>query len=142
MVAKKKSGKDSTTVITKNKSSQGGGSSFAEVVKWCVVVALIGGGVYANAYFEAVAWALRAACGIVIVCAALAVALFTVQGQRAWVFAKSAKAELRKVVWPTRNEVVQSTVMVVVVVVATAVVLWGIDTLFLNGVGWLVGQRG
>ena len=142
MASKKKNGKDGSGSGVKSVSSQGGVSSSMDFLKWIVVFVLIAGGVFANSYYASTAWALRAACGVLILCAAFGVALLTSPGQRAWAFAQSARIELRKVVWPTRQEVQQSTLMVVVVVVITALVLWGLDTVFLKGIGWLVGQRG
>ena len=39
-------------------------------------------------------------------------------------------AELRKVAWPSREEATRLTVIVLVVTVAIAIVLWGVDTAF------------
>ena len=72
----------------------------------------------------------------------LSLASFTQKGRHAWSFAKDARVELRKVIWPTRQETVQSTMMIVVVVVVTALFLWGIDSVLLWAVGFVTGQRG
>lgn len=111
-------------------------------LKWGIVFLLIVGGIVANTYYSHVAWALRTAAGLVILAAALLVALQTTAGQQVWIFAKGARIELRKVVWPTRQETVQTTLIVVAMVVVAALILWGVDTLFFWLVGWLTGQRG
>lgn len=110
--------------------------------KWVFVFLLIIGGIVANTYYSDVAWALRAAAGIVLVIIALLTALQTTAGQTFWSFAKGARIELRKVVWPTRQETIQTTLVVVAMVVVAALILWGLDTLFFWLVGWLTGQRG
>ena len=111
-------------------------------LKWTVVALLVIGGIVANTYFSQVAWAIRAAIGIVVIVLALLTAFQTTVGQSVWSFMKGARIELRKVVWPTRQETIQTTLVVVAMVVITALVLWGLDTLFFWLVGWLTGQRG
>ena len=49
---------------------------------------------------------------------------------------KEAKIELQKVVWPTRQEAVQTTSIVMVMVTITGFVLWGID----SGMLWAIGK--
>ena len=142
MGAKKNKSSSSPTVITRTGSSGKSFSLFLNFVKWVLIVAVISAGVVANTFFADVPWALRAAAGIVVVIAALTLFYFTSQGVVVAGFVKQARSELRKVVWPTQQEVVQTTLMVAAMVLLTALVLWGIDALFLWGVGWLVGQRG
>lgn len=43
---------------------------------------------------------------------------------------KDFKAELKKVVWPTPKELVNSTTAVIVIVLITAVIVFGLDVLF------------
>ncbi len=42
---------------------------------------------------------------------------------------REMKSELKKVVWPTRQQLVNNTLVSVVVMVASAIVLWGFDML-------------
>jgi preprotein translocase subunit SecE len=46
-----------------------------------------------------------------------------------WRWLKEARTEIRKVVWPTRQETTQTTLIVVAVVLVMALVLWGLDSL-------------
>ena len=46
------------------------------------------------------------------------------------------RSEIRKVVWPTRQETTQTTLIVVAVVLVMALLLWGLDSLL----GWLVSM--
>ena len=54
----------------------------------------------------------------------------------------ASRNEVRKVVWPTRQETVQTTLMVVVAVIILGIFLWLIDMLLLNAVQILTGQGG
>jgi len=70
----------------------------------------------------------------------LAIAYSTELGRTVWSYLIGARTELRKVVWPSRQESVQSTLMIAVVVLITALLLWGLDSLLLWGVKHLTGQ--
>ena len=56
------------------------------------------------------------------------------QGKRFIAFAKESRVEIRKVVWPTRQETQQTTLVVVAIVLIAALILWALDSLL----GWLV----
>lgn len=61
---------------------------------------------------------------------------FTSVGQRVFVFCTEAKIELLKVVWPTRQETVQTTSIVMVMVAATGFILWLVD----SGMMWIIAK--
>lgn len=71
---------------------------------------------------------------------ALALAYRTELGRSVWGYIVGARTELRKVVWPSRQESVQATLMIAVVVLITALLLWGLDSLLLWGVKLLTGR--
>ena len=50
--------------------------------------------------------------------------------------------ELRKVVWPSRQETVQTSLMVFLLVIILGLILWGLDAFLLWAVRWLTGQGG
>ncbi len=52
------------------------------------------------------------------------------QGIRLSIFLKETKIELRKVVWPTRDETIKTTGMIVVAVIIVAIFLWIVDAFF------------
>jgi len=114
------------------------GSSW-DIPKWIVVIALIVAGIVANYTFREFAWSLRLAGWILLVCVAAGVALTTAKGRVVLKFGKEARIELRKVVWPNRQETTQSTVFVMSMVVATALLLWGVDSILMWGVSHLTG---
>jgi len=111
-------------------------------VKWTAAGLLIAAMVVANYYYSAQAEALRLLWNIVVALIVLGIASFTEKGKRAWIFAREARVELRKVVWPTRQETIQSTIMIIIVVVITALFLWGVDSILLWAISFVTGQRG
>lgn len=54
---------------------------------------------------------------------------------------KDAKSEFKKVVWPSRKQVFNNTVVVLVAIIVSGVAIWGLDTLF-NAVWVTVLQKG
>ena len=66
----------------------------------------------------------------------------TETGQRAKRFLSEMRKELRLVVWPTRKETLQTTMMIVAVVVAMGFFLWLVDMFFLWAVELLTGRGG
>ncbi len=73
---------------------------------------------------------------------AIAIALQTVKGRNIWGFFHGAQIEVRKVVWPTRQETVQTTLIVVLVVILISIILWLLDMFLGWTIGTLMGQRG
>jgi preprotein translocase subunit SecE len=65
---------------------------------------------------------------------AVAIGFRTDQGRQLWEFLRDAQVEVHKVVWPTREETVKATLLVVLMVVVVAIFLWLLDLLL----GWLV----
>ena len=57
----------------------------------------------------------------------VAIALQTDKGRQIWGYFQDAQIEVRKVVWPTRQETVQTTLIVIVMVVLVAIILWLLD---------------
>ena len=113
-----------------------------DTFKWILIVLLVASGIYANLYFQQVDMAYRAAVGIFLAAGVVGIAYLTNPGQSAWIFIKSSRVELRKVVWPTRQETVHTALVVVAMVIVTALILWGVDAFFMWLVGLITGQRG
>lgn len=105
-------------------------------LKWLVVVLLIVAGVGGNMYFVGQSLLYRVLALLVLAAAATFIALQTSKGREFWKLVKEAKVEIRKVVWPTRQEATQTTLIVFAFVLVTALILWGLDTL----VGWSASQ--
>lgn len=105
-------------------------------LKWLVVALLVVIGVGGNMYFADQSLLYRFAALLVLAALAVFVALQTAKGLEFWRLAKEARTEIRKVVWPTRQETTQTTLIVVGFVLLMALILWGLDTL----VGWAASR--
>ena len=103
-------------------------------VKWVVVFALVAVAIVGNSYFADQSLLYRVLGIVAISAVAGLVALQTAKGAAFWALVKGSRTEIRKVVWPTRQETVQTTMIVVLFVIAVALILWGLDSLL----GWLV----
>lgn len=64
---------------------------------------------------------------------------YTTLGRRLWSFSQSARAELHKVVWPTRQETVRTTLLVMVMVLLAGLFLWAVDSFLLWLIAFLTG---
>jgi preprotein translocase subunit SecE len=129
------------TVKANNSKTAGQKTSLMNIVLWCLIVACFIGGLVANyAYLPALSVYLRVAGWIILLIVMLGLTLLTSQGKRVHKFSKEARAEMRKVHWPTRQETIQTTLLVVAMVVLVGLVLWGIDAFFMWAVNLLTGQ--
>ena len=111
-------------------------------VWWLVVLALFIAGIWANYHYQMIDASLRVMGWLVLVLAAIGVASLTTQGKKGWHFAKEARGELRKVVWPTRQETVQTTLIVIGLVILLSLIIWGLDSILLWAIAFLTGHRG
>jgi preprotein translocase subunit SecE len=91
---------------------------------------LLAGGIFGFYYFESQALPVIRVVGLFAAMAlALAIAAFTVRGRAMLQFFRNADIERRKVVWPTRPETVQTTIMVLIVTLIVAAILFLFDSL-------------
>jgi preprotein translocase subunit SecE len=111
-------------------------------LKWFLVATIIIAGLAANYYYNQLQWPLRLLAWLFLLALSAGVISQTTQGKQLVDFARDSRMELRKVVWPTRQETIQITLLIAGVVVLLALILWGIDGILLRVVGWLTGQRG
>lgn len=75
------------------------------------------------------------------VAACVAVAWFTAPGKRLGAFAGESIIEAKKVVWPTRKETTQTTMIVFIFVVVMALLLWGVDLAVGKVVAMILGWQ-
>lgn len=118
------------------------GSALDTVLLWAAV-AILAASIFGFYYFEPQFNALVRVAGMLVGGAlAVVVALQSVPGKAAWVVVRESRTELRKVVWPTRPETVQTTAIILIVVLVLGMLLWGIDSLLLLGLEALTGRGG
>ena len=110
-----------------------------DTMKWAAVIVLIVVAVIGNQYLSTYSALIRAGGVLVVLAAAGFVAFQTLKGRTAIEFAKEAQIEVRKVVWPTRQETVQTTLIVAVFVVIVSLFLWAVDSLLVWALNFIVG---
>jgi preprotein translocase subunit SecE len=105
--------------------------NFLLVVGLAIVAAGIAGFFY---YADEVMTIIRAVGLVVAVVVASLVVLQTQRGRDMFGFVREADEQRRKVVWPTRQETFQTTLIVIVLTIITAILLFLMDSVF----GWLI----
>jgi preprotein translocase subunit SecE len=122
-------------------SAEATGASL-DLAKLAVAALLLIGGIVAFYLFaEWPSW-LRTIGLLAIAGGAVAVAYRTSQGRQLWQFISDARMEVRKVVWPTRQETVQTTLVVMAMVVVLGIVLWLFDIVLMGILRFLTGHGG
>jgi preprotein translocase subunit SecE len=117
-------------------------ATFVDTVKLALAVLILLAGLVSYYYFASSAVLLRAFGVIVAVAAGLGVVFTSFQGQLLWKFIQGARVELRKVVWPTREETIQTTLVVLVFALIGGVFFWLLDLVLLFVTSRITGQGG
>ncbi len=116
----------------------GSSASGGDIVKYVLALALVAAGVFAFYWFSDWAAVLRG----LIVCGGLVagavVFLTTRKGAQTREFLSESRFELRKVVWPTRQEAMRTTWVVIVAVIILSLILAGFDWFIQLGVKFLL----
>ena len=107
------------------------GASALDTVKLVAAVAILVGGIAGFYLLASYPLAVRWAIVLASLGAGLMVALQSMQGRSFWQFVQGSRVELRKVVWPTRQETLQTTLVVFVAILAMGIFFWVLD--------WILG---
>ena len=124
-------------------------ASVGDIVKQVFSVVFVVAGVAAfyyfstdHSYFKEIRLLYRVLGLVVIVLMALGMMLTTDLGRTVWSFVLESKQEVRKVVWPTREETMRTTLLVFAMVFIVSLILWLLDMFLFWGVRLLTGQGG
>jgi len=117
-------------------------SGALDVLKLLIAAALLVGGVFG--YYWYLEWMLWARVLLVLggLAACVGVAATSTQGQRIWAFIQGSRIEIRKVVWPTRQETTQTAIAVFIFTLVMALFFWALDSGLLWLTRKLVGSAG
>ena len=122
-------------------------TSVADIVKQVFSVVFVVAGIAAfyyfsadHSYFKEVRLLYRVLGLVVVVLAVLGMMLTTGLGRTVWSFVLESKQEVRKVVWPTRDETMRTTLLVFAMVFIVGLILWLLDMFLFWGVRLLTGQ--
>jgi preprotein translocase subunit SecE len=112
-------------------------SGALDILKLLIAAAAIIGGLYSFYFFEfEMALPLRVLMVLGGTGLGIAIAMTSTQGQRLWAFIQGARVEIRKVVWPTKQETTQTSIAVFVFTLVMMVFFWLLD----SGLLWLTRQ--
>ena len=115
--------------------------SAGDIVKYVLALVLVAAGLFAFYWFEGqwpnVARVLSVGGGLV---AGLVVFLTSRKGAQVREFLSEARFELRKVVWPKRQEATRTTWVVIAVVIAISLLLAFFDVIVQAAVKWLLAR--
>lgn len=114
----------------------------ADKIKLLIALSVIIAAITGFYYYADQSLLMRVLGMLVALGVAVAVAMQTSVGQMAWAYVGDSKTEVRKVVWPTRKETVQTTLIVMVMVFVVATMLWMFDMMLAAAVKFLTGQGG
>ena len=124
-------------------------TSVADIVKQVFSVAFVVAGVAAfyyfstdHTYFKEVRLLYRVLGLVVVMLMVLGMMLTTDLGRTIWSFVLESRQEVRKVVWPTREETMRTTLLVFAMVFIVGLILWLLDMFLFWGVRILTGQGG
>ena len=117
------------------------GTSGIDTAKLILAILVLVGGIAAFYYFRD-EWTLlyRVLAMLATTIASIALILTTGIGQSFLGFLRDARVEVRKMVWPTRQETVQTTLIVVALVFLVGLLLWTLDAMLFWGISHLTGQ--
>ena len=119
-------------MVTKTEQS----TSAIDTFKLMTAVLVLIAGVAGFYYFEDESQLLRVLGMLAVAVVAFAIAATSEPGRRGLGFFRDSRVEVRKVVWPTRQEALQTTIAVLFMVILVAIMLWLFD-MFL---GWGIGK--
>ena len=112
-------------------------SGALDIIKLLIAAAVIIGGLYSYYYYEfEISLPLRVLMVLGGTGAGIAIAMTSSQGRQLWAFIQGSRVEIRKVVWPTKQETTQTAIAVFVFTLIMAVFFWLLD----SGLLWMTRQ--
>ena len=104
--------------------------------RWSVGLVLIAIAIYGNSYYSLEPLLYRVLGVLVLLGLSTVVLLTTIEGKEALRLILESRTEIRRVVWPSRPETTQTTLIVIVAITIAGLILWGLDSLF----GWVTAS--
>lgn len=117
--------------MSTNTESQG---SFFDTIKLLLALLVLFAGIVGFYYFAEQPLLYRVLGILAAVGVAVGISATTAKGRGLITFLGLSRTEVRKMVWPTRAETMQTTLMVFILVVILAIFLWFVDMLLGAGV--------
>lgn len=115
-------------------------TSVVDVIKLLLSPVFVIMGVIGFYYYADIQLLYRVVAFLVILLISSGIFLTTAKGKLLWLFIQESKQEFRRIVWPTKDEAVRTTILVFVMVTVVGLVLWLFDMLFFSIVQFLMSQ--
>jgi preprotein translocase subunit SecE len=115
-------------------------SGVLDVLKLLIAAGVLLGGLFGYYWFVEWSQPLRVLLVLAGTIAGVAIAMTSTQGKRLWAFIQGSRIEIRKVVWPTKQETTQTAIAVFVFTLVMALFFWGLDSFLLWLTKTLVGS--
>ncbi|WP_058533257.1 preprotein translocase subunit SecE [Legionella saoudiensis] len=112
------------------KSSNENPNKTKDILSWLAVVLLTAGAFFCT-YYYTFSGPVQSMIWLGWFLLSMFFAYLTTTGKQVYQFAQESKIELLKVVWPTRQETIQTTTIVIVMVTLTGFILWGVDSIMM-----------
>lgn len=121
-------------------TTESSGSGFLDIVKLLIAASALVGGLYAYYYYIEISLPLRVLMVLGGTAVGIGIALTSTQGRRLWSFIQGSRIEIRKVVWPTKQETTQTAIAVFIFTLIMALFFWALDSFLLWLTRTLVGS--
>jgi preprotein translocase subunit SecE len=118
------------------------GASALDTVKLVAAATILVGGIVAFYWLATYPLAVRWAIVLASLGLGAFVALQSAQGRVFWQFVQGSRVELRKVVWPTRQETLQTALVVFIAITVMGIFFWMLDWVLGAVTRALTGQGG
>jgi len=125
-----------------NANAETSSGGVLDTVKLAFAVALLVGGIVGYYQYEQQSLLISVSVILTAVAAAVAVFMLTERGRMLWRFIQGSRVEIRKVVWPTRAETIQTTLTVFAFVLVLGLFFWALDFFLIWITRLLTGQGG
>ena len=125
-----------------NEQAEKSGVAIVDVLKLVLAAAALLGGIVAYYWFKDEPQVVRVLMVLGGLIAGLALLYWSAPGRDLWSYVQSSRVELRKMVWPTRQETWRTTLVVFIFVMALGVFFWLVDMGLAWGARHVTGQGG
>jgi preprotein translocase subunit SecE len=115
-------------------------SGVVDILKLLIAAGVLVGGLFGYYWYLEWSQPLRVLLVLAGTIAGVGIAMTSTQGRRLWAFIQGSRIEIRKVVWPTRQETTQTAIAVFVFTLILALFFWGVDSFLLWLTRTLVGS--
>lgn len=126
-------------MATESRSTPSAAQVGLDRLYWLIIVSLVAGGIFGNWYYQNESLLIRVVALLAVAAIAGFILLQTERGKALWVLARESRTEVRRVVWPTRQVTIQTTMIVIAMTMVVALILWGLDSLLSWGIKSALG---